>query len=185
MSRKPAVDAPQGLKGCPKCKKIFDPIEYGRGAYCLSCMQAYERERYAQRQLRKEGMTAAEAKAAVKENPKELVRHPTGVGQLRHALKEQKLVLPPKIPPFPIVPRPHPDCVCCWGHTGGLFMVGNMKFCQRCTYYVSQCGRCLAHARREYIPALLHKPDPPLLPGDLGYDMSPLREGERDAYDED
>lgn len=185
--RPPKVAAPPGLKGCPRCKKVFDPHEYGHAAYCRVCTSTYQRERTAIRRLRLDGVPEEEARVLIKTDPT-IARAPSAVGQLRlDAMREQvrRALNPQQAIPFPFKPLTWPGCDCCMGSTGGLTAIGTKKFCARCVYYISRCGRCIAHARREYIPSLLNQPDPPLLPGDQGYDMRPLSVGERGHADDD
>lgn len=174
MGRRSKVVSPTGLKGCPRCRQLFDLIEYGPGTYCRNCTPAYKRERYAIGQLVKSGNTEQEAVTAVKEHPN-VIRQPTSVGLLRHVTLEEKVKQAQRktfYPPFPkLALAVVQGCRCCSSHKG-LTQVGDARFCERCAYYVTQCGRCLAHARREYIPVLLKNPDPPLLVGDLGYNSN-------------
>lgn len=185
MPRPTRIHAPPGHKGCPKCGEIYLLPDYGKSTYCRKCNSKTSARSHAKARLVAEGASPDDAEKWLRENPK-LAQATTTIGIIRKQMQENLLLSLARrdAPEFPIKPREDfSRCWCCFG-SKDVKMLGPHAYCWRCHYYVSQCGRCLAHALREYVPELLGRPDPPLLDGDLGYNGTPLKKGERDT-DED
>lgn len=157
MARRPKIAAPPGHKGCPDCLQVLplvDPISnkrnFAASGYCHPCAS---KRISAYRARARDTLIAA---GAVEPRPATAAYgimkiDPTSAHSEAHVTAFPEL----KVPPIP-------QCSCC--HRQPTQQVSGLPFCGRCAYYVAACGRCCEHSYREFVPGLLGRPDPALLP---------------------
>lgn len=159
MARPPKVPAPTGSRGCPRCKDVLPIIDeatrtsnFAVSGYCRKCAREISAA-YRATKKATEGAIISSMPAGEPGRP--------SVDELWLENRTQK-VREAHITDFPAISITLSRCSCC--HRAPTQTVRDLPFCDRCAYYVAASGRCAEHSFREFVPELLGRKDPPLLP---------------------